>query len=492
MRNRIRLPFFAVIFWSLAAHGDTFTIREDDGNLATVEARLAGERLGVVALERTDGRIEIVPQQQVVKRELGPDPEPVSCETVIERLRDQFGPEKFRAHSDATYVIGLVLSEPLQKQYESRAAACLKKAVGFMKRVEKVFLDFTGDMKLETTSPKYPLVVLIFETDDDFMKFAQEETGGRGLSAGAMLGYYSGLTNRLVIRMSECHTFSTPLHEAIHQQVYNRGLIQRLAPVPSWFNEGIATGFEGSGEKVNGGPLRINTRYVRAAMQAQNVNWDEVVADDKSFRGDVLAGEAYAHAWSIHWFLVTKYPKQYLEYLQLLGEKKTLAVDDASTRVKDFEKVFGKPVGKLQSEFPASLERAARKQKVSFGEQRQPGYVILQSNLGEVEVTAVKNGATGELLTEGHMRNLSYIRPMSFHVTLETDAGTYAEWYMPNVPAQKIVTLSKRLADKRMQGGANQGTGSTFSVKVRSVVPDSETGKSWQRGQLPVPVFNRS
>ena len=73
-----------------------------------------------------------------------------------------------------------------------------------MKTVEKVFVDFVNDLKIETEKPRFPLVLLIFETDDDFMKFTAEETGGRGLSAGSILGYYSGLSNRLVIRMSEC------------------------------------------------------------------------------------------------------------------------------------------------------------------------------------------------------------------------------------------------------------------------------------------------
>ena len=286
---RCSLVLVALLSFARGSSGDTFTIREDDGNLATVDAILAGEGRGLVALERTDGRIEIISQAQIVKRELRPDPDPISCETMIERLRDKFGADKFRAFSDSRYVIGLVLSEPLPKIYDAKAATCLKKGAAFMKTVEKVFLDFTSDLKIETQKPRYPLVLLIFETDDDFIRFAAEETGGRGLSAGSMLGFYSGLSNRLVIRMSECHTFTTPLHEAVHQQVYNRQVIRRLAPIPVWFNEGIATGFEGNGEKISGGPLKVSARYARAAVRAKTVDWDNVVSDDKAFRGDISA-----------------------------------------------------------------------------------------------------------------------------------------------------------------------------------------------------------
>ena len=478
-----------VIFVGVAgnAAADLFVVQEDDGNKVTVEARLAGDGQGFLALERTDGRIEIVPQGQILKRQPAADPAPVSPATVLERLTERFGRDKFRGHSDSTYVIGLVLSEPLPTKYEAKAATLMKKGAGFMKLVEKVFLEFVDDLKVDIVKPRYPLVLLIFETDDDFIKYTHEESGGKGLSAGNILGFYSGLTNHLVIRMGECHTFETPLHEAIHQQVYNRGVLQRLSPAPAWFNEGIATGFEGNGDRINGGPLKVNSRYARSALRARNVDWDDVVADDRAFRGDVLAGEAYAHAWSIHWFLVTKYRKQYIEYLQLLSQKQPLQKDDAQTRVADFERIFGKRIGNLQGEFPQALELAANKQKVSLDPPKPPGYLLTQTGLAEVEMTAARSG-NGSMQAEGRMRNISHLRPMSFHVTVETDSGTYAEWFLPNVAPLKQMPLPKQLAQKRMQnapGGASQ----TFVVHARAAVPDSEAAKQWQRGELPVPVF---
>ena len=485
-----RLLFIFLLWRPLSSYGDTFTIKEDDGNTATIDARMVGEGQGLVALERADGRIEVVPQNQVLNREVGPDPEPISCETMIDRLTKQFGADTFRARAYKPYVVGLVLSEPITKNYESKVTNCLTKGINFMKTVEKGFLEFVRDLKIETEKPRYPLVLLIFETDDDFMQFATKETGGQGLSAGSMLGYYSSLTNRLAIRMSECHTFITPLHEAIHQQVYNRGIIRRFSSVPVWFNEGIATGFEGNGDKVTGGPRRVSQRYGRAAMTTKNVNWDDVVAEDKAFRGDVSAGEAYAHAWSIHWFLITKYRRQYIEYLQLLGQKPSLQIDSVQTRVQDFEKAFGKRVGILQKEFPMWLDQEAKKQNISFVDNNPAGYSISQSNLAEVEITASKNGVGGGLETEGQMRNLSYIRPMSFHITLETDAGTYAEWYLSNVAPFKCSHLPKQFAQKRMKGAPDGRLENSFRVKVRSVVPESETDKNWQRGQLPVPVWS--
>ena len=477
------------LLWTLqSASGDTFTVREDHGSTVVIDARLIGERQGLVALERSDGRIEVVPQQQILARMVGPGPEPLSSATIVERLTKQFGADKFRSHTEMPYVVGLILSEPLEPRYELVAKKCLKGFANFMKKVERVFLDFINELNIDSEKPRFPLVVLIFETDDLFNKFHAEETGGHGLSSESTMGYYSALTNRLVIRMSECNTKSTPLHEAIHQQVYNRGILQRLAPIPVWFNEGIATGFEGNGDKIKNGPLKINSRYARRAMEAKTVNWDDIVAGDKAFVGDVLAGEAYAHAWSIHWFLLTKYRKKYIEYLKLLGQKVPLQTDDTETRTKDFERVFGKRIGQLQNDFPAALEQAAIRQVIPPEDVRD-GYLITQTNLAEVEMTATKNGATGELEAEGKMRNLSQIRPMTFHITMETDGGKYAEWYLPNTLPLRQIHLPKQVANKQMKGAPNRES-QTFRIKVKSVLPESETDNEWQRGQLPVPVWS--
>lgn len=491
MTSKTLLLIAMVIGIERSSRGDVFTVLEDDGKVATVTARLAGDGQEFFALERADGRFELVPQARVLKREVGPDPEPISCSTMIERLTEQFGADRFMAHADEPYVVGLVFSDPLPKAFEPKAATCLKKGAAFMKTVEKVFLDFVKDLKIETQKPRFPLVLLIFETDDDFIKFAEEETGGRGLSGGRMLGYYSNLTNRLVIRMSECHTFATPLHEAVHQQVYNRAVIQRLAPVPVWFNEGIATGFEGNGEKISGGPFKVSTRFAAAAMQTKNVDWDDVVADDKAFRGDVLAGEAYANAWSIHWFLLTKYRKQYVEYLKLLGQKETLQVETPKARIDDFERVFGKRIGLLQSEFPKWLEQQAQKQKVSLVQEKPPGHLLAQINLAEVEITAVKDQALNQIQAGGRMRNLSQIRPMSFYVTIESDSGIYAEWYLPNATPRQITPMPKQVLAKKIRN-APAGPGRTFRINVKTAVPDSETGKAWQRGEYPVPVWKEN
>jgi hypothetical protein len=142
----------------------------------------------------------------------------------------------------------------------------------------------------------------------------------------------------------------------------------------------------------------------------------------------------------------------------------------------------------LQGDFADWLQVQSRKQRVLFDD-LPVGVSKTVSNLAEVEMTAVRrldNG--GALEVEGRLKNISTLRPMSFHVTVETDGGAYADWYLPQVPTLKTVPLPKQNAIKRMKNSPG-GPSSLFAVRVRAVVPESEEGQSWKRGELPVPVF---
>lgn len=475
----------------VVARADYWTYVDQSKKTVEVEARSLGAEQGWEALELADGSITRVPIAAIVKREASEGPMPITEDEMIAKLYEQFGREKFRAHAASPFVIGLVLTAPLHPASEPRAQGFLKKAARFMKNVDRVFLQFSRQLRFDTQPPRFPLVALIFETDEDFDAYAREVMGGRGLSAGNVSGFYSVLTNVLVMRLSECHTFETPLHEAIHQQVYNRQVYQRLAPIPAWFNEGIATGFEGNGERINVGPTKISKHYVQMALSARNIDWSHVIADDRSFRGDVLANEAYGHAWSLHWLLVTKYKIPYMKYVKLLATKSPLSEDSEETRIREFEETFGKKVDALQTEFKAALQTALKRQRGSRDNGSRPGYLTMQSSLGEVEIKGVTDLSRGGLMeAEGRLRNISPFRPLAFHVVIATDAGTYAEWHIPEIGALETTVLPKKLARKLMIN-ARGGPSSSFTVHVRSVLADSDDNDRWRRGELPIPVFRR-
>ena len=489
MKDVFRLVKVCALFSTCASwfccsitQADEFTYLGPDGTLKKVEARLLGSNQTRHALLFPDGHLELIPTGVVKSRIRKTAPTPISPEQMAEQLKQKFGEESFRYAINQEYVIGLVLTAPLNKSEESKVRALLAKAGRFMQNVESSFVRFAKSVKLKPEEPEFPLVLLIFETDTTFEAFAREATGGRGLSAGNIAGFYSGLTNWLAIRLSECSTFEVPLHEAIHQQVYNRGLLQRLSPVPLWFGEGIATGFEGNGDRIRVSPLKINSSFAKRAMKGSRIDWNVVVGSDIPFRGDLLASEAYTHAWSMHWMLVTKYQEAYTNYFRNLGTKTTLEKNSGAERTKEFEQIFGKPVSEIQQEFPLVLKRIAARQKIKPEKTEPAGFSKTESHLGEARILAVE--ANGRLNVKGQLRNLSPIRAMDFYVILVTGSGAYADWYFPNVKSGKTVPLAPQVVSKRLAGTPG-GLSRTFKVMIRSTVPGSKESEAWASGNRP-------
>jgi hypothetical protein len=76
-----------------------------------------------------------------------------------------------------------------------------------------------------------------------------------------------------------------------------------------------------------------------------------LLSDDMRFRDTGKTRDAYAEAWSLTWFLIKRYPEQYVEYLKLLSSKKPMIWDDAPTRIREFQQVFGDDLKRLDAEF---------------------------------------------------------------------------------------------------------------------------------------------
>ncbi|WP_166831331.1 DUF1570 domain-containing protein [Thalassoroseus pseudoceratinae] len=476
------------VFFVPPLHADQITYVQDDGTQTTVEAQIYGSDRGAVALEMADGSLEVIPEARIVKREPGDGPEPLDEDAMIEQLTERFGKDKFRATSKRPFVVGLVLASPLESRIqETRATSFLREAVGFMKRVENEFKNYARQARISIDNPKHTLVALIFETDDDFEAYVEETRGGaQSLSAGNIAGFYSGLSNLLVLRLSECYDFATPLHEAMHQQVYNRGVFQRLAPLPVWFNEGIATSFEGNGDRIRNGPNRLNSHYARKSLAGGGLSWTETVQHDSTFRGDIFAGDAYRNAWSMHWFLLNNYDDQYKSYVERLGEKESLAEISPEQQLSEFEDVFGKSPAELESEFRRKLPIEMRRQRLSAVERRQAGLSETQSHLGEVVLTAVRQ-PNGLLQVQGQLTNISPLRDMAYYVTVVTGTGEFADWFVPDLKIRKSQRLPLQFVQKRIVG-ARGGPAGTFRVKIQSAIADSDTANAWKRGQLPSPL----
>jgi hypothetical protein len=439
---------------------DSFTYIDDAGQRQTVEGILAGSGQGLHA------------------------PHEVELQLI-----EEFGADGIRTQVDGSYVVALVLAGPLPSRSETRVAGFLTKMSGFLQNVERVVTRFCRDLRIDAERPKYPLVTLIFETDRDFNAYVGRTSGEGGLSAEGILGFYSPVTNWLAIRFAECRTYQVPLHEAVHQQVANRGLIQRLAGVPVWFNEGIATGFENNGERINIGPNKVNATYARRVSGTRTLSWEEIVKNDAAFRGDVLAGEAYAHAWSLHWLLVTEHRTNYVRYLQKLGQIKPLEEPTPEERANLFRETFGVSVAELEQEFPRMLQAAVRKQRVRLEAEPSPGQSVTFADAGRVQINAVQRAAGGGWVeVHGQLRNVSPFRDFAYHVTVQTTGGLYADWFLPLVGSLQTVPLDEQYIMKRVPGGPGVHS-DAYWVEVSCALPDSDIVAAWKENGLPAPEW---
>ena len=74
-----------------------------------------------------------------------------------------------------------------------------------------------------------------------------------------------------------------------------------------------------------------------------------MIATDDRFRDPLLAIDAYAEAWALHFFLIRTQKDKYHSYLKTLGDKSPLTWDTPDQRVADFESAFG-PLADIERE----------------------------------------------------------------------------------------------------------------------------------------------
>lgn len=462
---------------AVPASADTFTYTDDAGQEQTVEARLAGAGQGAFALELADGSWRIVTEAAVKRRVPGADPQPISPEGLAGQLEERFTPELFRHAVSGNFIVGLVLTAPLDEAGDERLTDFFDKATRFMESIDRVFTRFAEEMRLELTPARFPLVMLIFETDELFETYAVDASASTGLSTGNIAGFYSALTNLLALRLDECDSFAVPLHEAIHQQVFNRGVFQRLAPVPVWFNEGIATGFENDGARITADPTKVNRTFGGLATQPLGIDIATMLSRDDAFRGDVLAGDAYTLAWCLHWLLVTERPDEYTTYVRQLGTREPLQPPvSGADRVQEFTSTFQLEPGGTWDLFVERVSSAARRQRVRLeAPQVAVGNLVTQDNTGSVEIGLVRRGDLGgRVQCIGKLKNLSPFRTLSFRVSLEPPGGGddgAARWVAQSVGPGRVVNLDRQfLAD---------ASASAFRVVVESALPESEAARAW-------------
>lgn len=258
-----------------------------------------------------------------------------------------------------------------------------KWSAALFERLHEAFRNFWSQAGLEVTGPSQPLVVVIFSDKAAYEAHAADDLGA---AAERVVGYYNLLSNhvttfdltetdglarpggpststaaRIMASPAAAGLVATLVHEATHQLAFNCGMHRRLAPVPLWVSEGIATYFETPDLASSGGwrgigpPNRPRLDHFLAHHRSGDIA--AIIASDERFRAADAPLDAYAAAWALTRYLMEAKKREFVQYLRLQASKQPLAEDTPAARFREFEQTFGAPAEAVEREAVKSAAR---------------------------------------------------------------------------------------------------------------------------------------
>ncbi len=244
----------------------------------------------------------------------------------------------------------------------------------------KGFYRFWKDRGVELTSPRFPMVAVVFENQKDYIDYASKEFAG----AQNTIGYYHQSTNRLasydltgiqalnapkaqsrtelinqiVSRPEAERTIATILHEACHQISFNSGLQVRLGDNPLWLSEGLATFFESpdlTSQNGWGGIGKLNKHnFVNLANylpERKKDSLEQLLLDDNRLRNGETMASTYAEAWGLTFYLIKSKPKEFVKYLAAIRSNPPGTRSAPKDRIELFRECFGEDLSKVDEKF---------------------------------------------------------------------------------------------------------------------------------------------
>ena len=324
---------------------------------------------GVLLLTR-DGVLWPLPKEEILERRSDELPfVPLSREELAKKITAEL-PDGFRIHSTRHYLICYNTSPAYAEWVGS-----------LYERLFGAFYNYWQRRKVELKEPEFPLVALVFDSRSSYAQYARGELGE---ATQTIIGYYSLKSNQVNMfdltgieeikgggeRSSAARinavlsqpgaerTVATIVHEATHQIAFNSGLQRRFADIPFWVSEGIAIYFEtpdlgsSKGWRNIGGINRVNLINFRKSLRDRPADaLTRLLSDDQRFRDPAQAASAYAEAWALNYFLLRKYEKRYVAYVQELAALSPLVDEGAEFRMTMFKKHFGDDLPALEAEF---------------------------------------------------------------------------------------------------------------------------------------------
>lgn len=270
-------------------------------------------------------------------------------------------------------------------------------AADILDRTSKSFVSYFTRRNLKLDKVDLPLVTVVFQTQQDFQAYCQQEKVKR---TTGLRGFYSPTTNRVALyfeqpapatarssfgdftsmatETSEESNLSpfrketvwgapqgpgsfadTLVHETTHQMGFNTGLHSRLGDDPTWVVEGLAMLFEGDAnrddEKAQTSvSQRINReRFVwfqeYKKLRRKPKSLEDFLTSDAKFETATL--DAYSESWALMFFLAETRSSQLAGYLKKLAYRTELGQYTPMRRLDDFKASFGKDLVQLEAQY---------------------------------------------------------------------------------------------------------------------------------------------
>lgn len=363
---RLATALAVLVLTSLAVADDvplvriTFQEESPSGRVADerkVEGKIVAEKGGTLLLVDRTGRLwPVTPDRLLSREETSEIFEPFTQEEMAAELQKELG-DGFRIVTTRNYI----LCTEASREYARWNGMLFERLMAAFKKL--------WDRKpLELTGPEFPLCAIILKDKGRYQDFARKDAGAEVLDA---LGYYSTLTNRMVMYdlteglagvpprnyaelnkrlLGQISNVSTIVHEATHQLAFNTGLHTRLADNPFWLVEGMAMFFETpdlnnvAGWRtigaLNTSRLKTYQDYYRNRRTTESFR--EMIVADSSFNNADTALDVYSEAWALSYYLIKVRRDDYMKYLEAISRKQDVfKKDEPEERLAEFESYFG-------------------------------------------------------------------------------------------------------------------------------------------------------
>ncbi|HEY2882542.1 MAG TPA: DUF1570 domain-containing protein, partial [Pirellulales bacterium] len=377
--QRLAVALLLLLSFALPASALEHVVCQQEGKTVHLDGKVLSDlQGGGLVLQTRDGRLWNITGKELQQRDH--DDAPFNPCTAAELRKQTLAelPTGFDTISTAHYMI-----------FFNTSRGFAQWSGALFERLYSAFNNFWTHRGFKMHDASLPLVVIIYADRQTYAKQAADEIGAGSKN---VIGYYHLFTNRVktfdltgveslrqsgekrvdaaqqvnqLLSQPQAEIMvATIIHEATHQIAFNCGLQQRLADVPLWVSEGLATYFEtpdlnyGKGWRTIGevNPPRLDLFHQYMNRRPAD-SLTTLLIDDKRFRNPEGALDAYAEAWSLNYFLLRQHAKEYQAYLEVIAAKEPLETDSPEERVKEFKSAFGNDLAALDAEFLRYMAR---------------------------------------------------------------------------------------------------------------------------------------